>query len=197
MFAIRDYHPSDIPMLYRICLQTGEAGADATGTVDPDILGHYFAAPYAIFEPGLCSILTRDGEPVGYILGTADTSKFEQICETQWWPDLRQRYPLPARDDRSRDANMTRAIHCPTPTPLTLVREYPAHLHIDILPPGQGQGYGRELIERFVGQLKARQVIGLHFGVSTRNVSAIGFYERLGFKVIAREGGTLIFGQQL
>jgi hypothetical protein len=44
---LRGYRPGDQGHLYRICLQTGDHGTDATAQFrDPDLLGHVYAAPY-------------------------------------------------------------------------------------------------------------------------------------------------------
>ena len=59
--------------------------------------------------------------------------------------------------------------------------EYPAHMHIDLLPRLQGQGLGRALIETLADALRERGVPGLHLGVSTENPGAIAFYHRVGF----------------
>jgi hypothetical protein len=96
-FDIRVFHPADMPMLYQICLETGASGSDATGSLDRDILGHIYAAPYVIFEPELCFVLTLNGRVCGYILGTSDSQQFATWCETKWWPTLRQAYPLAAQ----------------------------------------------------------------------------------------------------
>jgi ribosomal protein S18 acetylase RimI-like enzyme len=195
-FRIRDFHTSDMASLYRICLETGRAGQDATGMVDQDILGHYFAAPYAVFEPTLCTVLTMSGEPVGYIVGTADTKHFEQACEASWWPVLRDRYSLPDTKDKSYTANMIRAIHDREPIdPITA--EYPAHLHINILPAGQRQGFGETLIETFRNQLIDRGIRGLHFGVSRENTRAIAFYRHIGFEVLKEAESDMILGSLL
>ncbi|GID64913.1 hypothetical protein Acy02nite_27940 [Actinoplanes cyaneus] len=57
---------------------------------------------------------------------------------------------------------------------------YPAHLNIDLLPPYQGKGLGRRLIEVFLAKAQA----GVHVGMVTANVRARGFYDRLGFTVL-------------
>ena len=47
---IRNVTVTDIPQLFKICLKTGDNGKDATSIFnDPYILGHYYAAPYALF----------------------------------------------------------------------------------------------------------------------------------------------------
>ena len=63
-FEIRPYHNTDLSSIYRICLLTGLNGEDATSHLnEPDLVGHLFAAPYAIFEPSLCFVLTIDSNP--------------------------------------------------------------------------------------------------------------------------------------
>jgi hypothetical protein len=109
---IRPFHPSDLSSLYRICLQTGDSGKDATQTYkDPDLLGQFYAAPYAVLEPELCFVLTCSGRPCGYIIGTKDSQKFYERCEQDWFPVLRERYLMPADEDTSADAHIIRLIH--------------------------------------------------------------------------------------
>ena len=70
-FAVRQAHPSDLPRLYRICLETGDSGGDATPLVhDPDLLGHLYLGPYLTRESDSAFVLTKDHKPCGYIVGT-------------------------------------------------------------------------------------------------------------------------------
>ncbi len=180
-FALRPYHPSDLPALYRICLLTGDSGKDASALYrDPELLGHVYAAPYAHYEPELAFTLTQHGAPVGYVLGARDTAAFEARCEREWLPTLRARYAVPAPDDHSPDAGIIREIHR-AHEPEANDPHYPAHLHIDLLPQAQGQGHGRRMIETLLARLRALGVPGVHLGVSARNSGAIAFYERVGF----------------
>lgn len=196
MFAIRPYHPSDLPQLYRICLRTGDSGANASLLYDdPDLLGHIYAAPYAVLEPDLCFVLTQGGAPCGYILGTADSLGFQRKTETQWFPVLRERYALPLPEN-SRDAAMIRLIHEGYRYPDNLTG-YPAHLHIDLLPEAQGQGWGGKLMRTFLEALRAEGISGVHLGVSKRNARAISFYERVGFTRLFDAGSWLAYGKTL
>ena len=148
-FKIRPYHPSDLTSLYRICLKTGDSGKDATELyTDPDLLGHIYAAPYAVFEPELCFVSTRIDKPLGYILGTKDSTKFFERCEKDWFPLIRNQYQLPAEEDNSVEAIIIRKLHQKFQTEPGL-EEYPAHLHVDILP--EGQGFGLEINEDIHG----------------------------------------------
>lgn len=195
-FNIRPFHPSDMYMLYRICLETGADGGDATGTIDEEILGHFFAAPYAVIEPEVCFILTADGAPCGYIVGTSDSRRFALACETVWWPPLRDKYPLRDASDQSREAGMVRAIHAGYQAP-ACAEEYPAHLHIDILPVGQGTGQGPRLIERFLDALREKRVPGIHLGVGRANERAVAFYPKLGFTPIVESPTSIVYGMKL
>jgi ribosomal protein S18 acetylase RimI-like enzyme len=197
VFAIRSSVPADLPALYRICLLTGHAGADATARHrDPELLGHYYAAPYAVLEPDLCFVLTAEGEPCGYVLGTHDTAAFNERAEREWFPALRARLPRPAESDTSPDADLLRLIHAGYSIHPDLV-EYPAHLHIDLLPAAQGRGLGRKLIECFFAALRGRGVPAVHLGVSEANTGAIAFYEKLGFQCLGRYPGWRAYGLKL
>jgi ribosomal protein S18 acetylase RimI-like enzyme len=149
-----------------------------------------------VLEPELCFVLAGEGAPCGYILGTADTLRFNARCEREWFPPLRARYPLPPQDDRSPDAQMMRLIQRgrmgAPPGP-----EYPAHLHIDLLPEAQGQGWGRRLMEAFCERLRERRASGVHLVVDRDNPAAVGFYRRLGFVELAEDDDSFTFGMRL
>ena len=74
---------------------------------------------------------------------------------------------------------------------------YPAHLHIDILPIAQGKGYGRKLIETILNQLQTLNVQGVHLIVSNDNQNAVGFYQQVGFKELKKLGEYIVFGKGL
>jgi len=196
-FAIRPYHPSDLYALYQICLKTADSGQDATTLYrDPELMGHIYAAPYAVVEPELCFILTADGVPSGYVLGTCASDAFHTWCEQAWFPVLRARYPLPAADDDTPDARAIRLLHAGY-TPHPALMDYPAHLHIDLLPVGQGQGWGRRLIETLLTRLRELGVPGVHLGVGKRNTGAIVFYERVGFQRVIDADTWIAYGMRL
>ncbi len=196
-FKIRPYHPSDLNSYYRICLKTGDSGKDGTHLFqDPDLLANYYAAPYAVLEPDICFTLTDDGVPCGYMIGTRDSELFSERCENEWFPPLRVRYPMPAQSDTSDDAEIIRLIHKGHPAYDDLA-EYPAHLHIDLLPTAQGQGLGRKLIETFTKRLHELNVPGVHLGVGKENPGGIKFYERTGFHRIKDVPGAVVFGMHL
>ncbi|KAL1881481.1 hypothetical protein VTK73DRAFT_3543 [Phialemonium thermophilum] len=100
-----------------------------------------------------------------------------------------------------------------------LVRQYRATMHIDLLPEFQGQGWGRQLIDRFAdsvrvaataasqgeGEVEGDQTSeaegkpaidfgkGIQIGVSGENTKVVPFYEKVRFRVYPggeREGNV-------
>lgn len=194
---IRPFHFSDLPSIYRICLLTAKSGKDASDIYkDHDLVGHFSAGPYAFFEPELTLILTLDNKPSGYILGTKNSEEFSTKCEAEWFPTLREQYTLPDASDQSNDANIIRRIH----NGYIFKEEfhnYPAHLHIDLLPVTQGKGLGRKMIETFIQKLKNGNVSGLHLEVGKKNIGAIEFYKKIGFHQIVEYDYSIAFGMTL
>jgi len=201
---IRPYDPGDLDALYQICLLTGDSGQDATALYDdPQLLGHFFAAPYGLFEPSL-AFVAEDAEGVGgYILGALDTAAFEELLESKWWPQLRARYPDPAAGlppaEWTPDQFMTHIIHHPWRTPTELTARYPSHLHIDLLPRMQGSGYGRQLTSTLITALRDRGSRGVHLHVTRNNKRAAAFYRHLGFTELPELPGlpTYLFAMDL
>ena len=203
MNNIRSYQPRDLPALYRICLATGAAGADASRlTRDPLLVGHVFAAPYAILSPQCCFVAEDEGGVGGYIVGAADTEGFENRLETEWWPALRSAYPPPPAQppEWTYDLTMMRLIHRSFRTPDRITKSYPSHLHINLLPRLQRRGVGTRLIDRWLSRMRELGSRGAHLAVGIANPRAIGFYRRYGFSEIERTGrdaNVVWFGMEL
>ena len=190
--TIRPFHASDLPALYRICLLTGDASADATDQYrDPDLLGHVYAGPYPVADPGLSFVVVDELGVCGYIIATADTYRFQRWLESSWFPVLRAQNPLVEDPgDGTKDHVLIRTIHESTPQDLPLYTKYPAHMHIDLLPRAQRRGLGRRLIETLSDALRERGIHGLHLGVDQRNTGGIAFYDRIGFTSAGPDGGA-------
>jgi ribosomal protein S18 acetylase RimI-like enzyme len=202
MFTIRHAQPSDQESLYRICLETADSGADATHLYrDPLLVGHIYAGPYLAYAPDFAFVLEDRAGVGGYVIGALDSREFEATLEREWWPVLRRQYPDPTGTpaaDRTPDQRLAHLIHHPHTAPQEIVDSYPSHLHIDLLPRGQGGGNGRQMMERLFAALRGAGSPGVHLGVGGRNTRAIGFYRHLGFQELERgPGGSLTLGLKL
>lgn len=76
---------------------------------------------------------------------------------------------------------------------------YRATMHIDLLDDFQGKGWGKQLLEKVVGSMKAVEMQdpeekgtakGVWLGVGGENAKVVPFYERLGFRVLKRDLAT-------
>ncbi|MFC4639454.1 GNAT family N-acetyltransferase [Deinococcus hohokamensis] len=201
MAQIRLARPADRAALYRICLETGDSGADATALYDdPELIGHVYAGPYLAHAPDFAFVL-EDGDGVcGYVIGALDTAAFNATLEREWWPALRAQYAEPAvpAGERRRDEVMAHLIHHPPqPDPDVLVT-FPSHLHIDLLPRAQGGGHGRRLLTTLFGALHGAGSPGVHLGVGGRNTRAQAFYRHFGFQDLrVLPGGGAVMGWRL
>lgn len=192
MPTIRPFRANDLDSLYGISLATGFEGGNASHLyADPRLMGHVYAAPYALLEPQL-ALVVEDGDGVaGFAVGTTDTTAWEARLERNWWPALRERYALPAEADAARwTADQRRAfmIHRPARTPATVARLYPAHLHMNLLPRLQGRGIGTTLFDRWTAAASALGATALHVAVNRANAGGVAFWRKIGFAELALEG---------
>lgn len=177
---IRPYRPADLDDLYRICLATGDSGAEAGHLYrDPKVIGHIYAGPYGALSPETAFVVEDDQGVGGYIVGAIDTRAFEARLEAEWWPALRPQYADPSGTPYQTwtpDQQRAFLIHRPFHAPRRVVTPFPAHLHINLLPRLQGQDLGRRLIDLWLATAKAMGARGVHLGVSRANTRAIRFY---------------------
>jgi GNAT superfamily N-acetyltransferase len=190
---IRPATAADTDALFEICLKTADNGQDGSALYsDPRLPGYLWAVPYREFEPEFAFVLADAERTVGYVIATPDTAAFARRLAADWWPRV-QREVAGLAPTRPLDAAALQAIADPVEKLDALLADYPAHMHINLLPPAQSGGWGRRMIETELAALKARGIAGVHLGVSPNNDRAIGFYRHLGFSEISRDDG-IVFG---
>lgn len=124
---------------------------------------------------------------VGYIVAAPDSAAFEERLVRDWWPKVR-RSLAGFRPATQHDETALARIDVPERRDPGQLADYPAHLHINILPEAQAGGWGRRLIETELDALRRAGVKGVQLGVSPTNPRASGFYEHLGFVDISLPG---------
>jgi ribosomal protein S18 acetylase RimI-like enzyme len=198
--TIRRYADTDHDAVYDVCVRTAAAGGDARGIYETDdLMPDLFAGPYVFLEPGSAFVLDDGGRAVGYVIGTPDTAAFARGYRERWIPRLADRYPVPPDPPQTPDEQMLALHYRPERLLFPGLAEYPAHLHIDLLPPYQGQGHGRALIDTFGAAVAAAGATGVHVCVVSENTPALGFYDRLGFREldVADPGPVVYLGLKL
>ncbi|MBD3229358.1 MAG: GNAT family N-acetyltransferase [Candidatus Lokiarchaeota archaeon] len=199
--VIRKCKKEDWKGIMKVCYRTGYMGEDVEGHFgDKYLFGLFFCLYYPWYEWWNCFVAVRNNKIVGYILGTLNTEKQEKffaikmiwrillrLVFVSWW-----RYP-----------NILKVlVHliCQAPKALgnngvlnqkDINDKFPAHLHIDILETYQRKGIGSKFINRFEDHLRKHGIKGVHLGTSSKNVKAIPFYKKNGYKIIKIGDSTL------
>lgn len=189
--TVRPYQPgpTEDAALRDICLRTGDNGTDASSLYAlPWLLAAVYLDPYLKFHPHHCIVIADGDTPVGYAVGTPDTTALTSRLAEHWWPQVLNRvaqvqntgtHLLPA------DHALVTTIHQWALPPASVISSYPAHLHIDLLDAAQGGGWGRRAINELLTTMRQAHVPGIHLGVSAANTRAQGFYTHIGFTVVA------------
>ena len=193
---IRPATLDDLNDLYFVALKTGNSGSDATSQFRNDqMLGEVFVGPYVTHASETSNLLSQSGKTVGYGLCVLDTDHFQNLCKMHWWPQLQLKYA--ELKQFSEDEWLVREIFSPTPSPSEVLKDFPSHGHIDLLPQVQGQGWGRKMMEQMENQLKNLGSPGFHLRVSAYNERGLKFYAALGYTEVLRRGDEVVVGKRL
>jgi GNAT superfamily N-acetyltransferase len=181
---------ADWAAVRELCCLTGQAGAPIEAARWA-FFAELWIGPYQRVRPAWTRVAVVDGRVVGYLTGCPDSRRFRLACGLSWSPTLLARVLLGAYG-RTPDTRrfVRRALGLTRPIEADVARrlprldvEYPAHLHMNVAARCRGQGIGRRLVERFVADLGAHGVPGVHLLCGEE---ARGFYGRLGFDDLAR-----------
>ncbi len=202
-FFLRKATADDHPALCAVCLQTGDAGKDATWREDdPGLMGQIYAVPYQVLEPDLAFAIDSADGVIGYLFGARDTASFNRRLASDWYPALRRRLADPGPDRSAwRGSDWARhAIHHSDLDIPQALRDYPSHGHIDLLPAARGRGIGRRCMTFLEGQLAAKGSTGLFLDVHPDNTGAQRFYRTLGYREVAvdtKPAGSMFMAKHL
>ena len=168
---IRRYREADLGAVYDVCVRTADAGADARGKYRGDDLMPDLFAGPYLFLEPDFAFVLDDGRRA---VGYVVGTPDDEMIALHYRPE-RLLWPGLA--------------------------EYPAHLHVDLLPPFQRAGHGRALMGTFYAAAARAGAAGVHVTVVAANVRAVGFYRRLGFRPLEvaspGEGGVVYLGREL
>jgi GNAT superfamily N-acetyltransferase len=173
-----------------LCCRTGNGG----DPIDParwPLFGELWIGPYQQLVPDWTYVAEVAGRVVGYLTGCPDTAAFRRAQRFRvtprllvsiacgryaWNADARRTVALALRLRRSTEARLAPRL------PAALPRTHPAHLHMNVDADHRGQGIGAALIQRYVRDLAAAGVPGIHLfcGAGPR-----AFYARNGFTELA------------
>ncbi|NLL56428.1 MAG: GNAT family N-acetyltransferase [Clostridiales bacterium] len=169
---IRKYQDKDKNNLRKICIETAPPQKNEKGE---KLLTLLYNDYYTEQEKDNCFVLVdQDDNAVGYIICAQDFDSYKKVFVEKYLPKVRK---------LSFAKYLEKLISLNT-YEKWLAKDYPSHLHIDILPGFTGKGSGSMLIETLFEHLKAKGVKGIMLGVGYKNKRAIKFYKKHGLKVL-------------
>lgn len=158
-----------------------------------------WALPYAEAFPEHCFVAEEGnaGAVGGYILAVSDTRRFRRVMKRDWEPRIRAELEAVLPRCSPEEQRELRGLFGTGEKPVPLwqrrmEKQYPAHLHIDLLPPFQRQGLGHRMTDHLVRSLSEAAVPGLHLWVGASNLKGVSFYRKYGFREAGERGrGTM------
>jgi ribosomal protein S18 acetylase RimI-like enzyme len=218
LISIRPYESKDRKGVIEILHKTGYMGEDAKGYFnDKYLFGLLFGLYYIDHEPDSCFVAfdTTTEEIIGYILSSLETKTQARNFQRKMIPRILMRAFLYTswRYNRSfRVLLYMQKLNQRNPHPPNeemILSEYPAHLHINVLPEYHRQGIGTDLLNKFEILLVKENIPGVYLWTSERNKKAIPFYQKNGFELLftspsgfgiwpsAKDVKSLLFGKKL
>jgi GNAT superfamily N-acetyltransferase len=184
----------------RATLPPSLARSDAATRLAPYLWTHQFT----LLSPSTCLVLDDgSGVAVGYIVGCPSIPAFvesypayisqildpsEEISKPE---HLTAKAPwfIPGTEDDVNPECLAQQAYNPNWLLLDgrdKLLEWKAMLHIDLLEPFQGKGWGRKLIDGFVERVRQEGGYGqgVHLVAGGENEKVVGFYEKVGFRVL-------------
>ena len=182
---IRPYKEKDRDDVRYICLN-----CDGPSDMSPEG-EHFILTAYCDYyierEKENCFVAAdEDDKAVGYILCAENFESFIHCFREEYIP----RIP----EDQTDHIGYAKAS---TAVQEKYKNEYPAHLHIDIMPEYQRMGLGHKLMDTLLSHLKDKGIKGIVLSVADFNDKGIAFYKKYGFTLAESSSDGIAFVKKL
>lgn len=138
-------------------------------------------------EPENCFVAVDENDrAIGYIISTQDFDKFYPVFVNEYYTRIKK------WEFRRRKSALRSVIPHEK-----YKEEYPAHLHIDVLPEYQRMGLGHKMTDALLAHLKEKGVKGIMLTTWIRNEKGRGFYDKYGFTLLAEMKNCAVYGIKL
>ena len=183
---VRKYLDKDKSAVRNICVDKAKR-INVSKKEQRELLCLLFNDYYTEKEPDTCFVAANSkDEAVGYIICARDFISYKKVFYKEYLPRIKKLSFIQA---------LIRKIGLWYEGRLS--KEYPAHLHIDILDGYQRMGLGHKLMNALIGKLKESGVKGVCLFVGAKNQKGISFYKKYGFTEVKKVPGAICFGMKL
>lgn len=182
---VRSYEEKDKEAFRNICIKTAQGFKVQTDS-QRELLCLLFNDYYTENEQATCFAASVNGQAIGYIIAARDFAKYREIFNSNYMPRIKK---------LSLIQWLFRKIGLCYEKKVS--KEYPAHLHIDILDGYQRMGLGHKLMNALLIKLRELKVSGVCLFVGAKNEKGIKFYKKYGFSEVKKIAGSICFGLKL
>ncbi len=184
---IRFYEVRDRAAVRALCLATADAGRPSV-FADPELQMDLLTSYYTDVEPVSSWVAVENGIVRGYLTGCLNSRRFMEW--TKWHAHPLTAVRMLTRNLFKRD--MWRWVGARIKTLREggahreeWIKEYPAHLHLNLEEDFRGAGAGTALLKSFLSQCQAEKIPGVHLATRGDNGSAHKFFSKNGFTPLA------------
>jgi len=212
--CIRRYIPADRESVRRISCETADLGRPIESIFrDRRVLADLLTSYYTDCTGESCWVAVAGGRVIGYLTGCLNTRHFFWVMATRIAPlillESLIRGSFFSRQGRHLLSLGIKSLFMGGFSRRIPLNEYPAHLHIDIMPAFRRRQIGRQLIEKFFDQCRASGIPGVHLATRDDNKGGRDFFKTMGFKQLgsypmafpsgeaSRRGYTVIYAKKL
>ena len=193
---VRHYETRDRIAIRHICCETADRGKPIGPSFhDRELFADLLTSYYTDYEPQSVWVAEHSGQVIGYVTGCLDSQRYRRITA---WRIVPKAMWDAARRGSLWSAPSVRLLWAGFQTWLRggfrirhFLRDYPAHVHINLQEGFRGRQVGRQLVERFVEQVRDAGRPGVHASVRGDNPASCRFFERVGFSEVSRRSVTL------
>lgn len=190
---IRPCKNDDEDGILEVCYKTGYMGEDLNNRGifnDVKLFGYLFCLYYIRYEKKNCFVAVdsnRGNKIVGYIIGTLNSKRQEKLFKKKMIYKIVLRLLLHTSwkypESLKQILFFIKSLDLKN-EPKNLYKEYPSHLHINILPEYQHKGIGTMLMDKFETHVRENNIVGIHLRTSNKNIKALPFYKRKGYNIV-------------
>ncbi len=191
-YAIRPYRRADRPAVRRICMDTAWMGSPAPELIgDPWIWAEYWTRFFTDRQARHLWVARRraGGQVVGYLTGAPDVGQFDRFAAFLL-PGIvgrvvRRRLIRRPGARRALLAMARSLLAGELSLPPAVAGGFPATFHFNLIRSARRQGLGSALLGRFLEQMRAAGVPGVHAQALSLNRPAAAALRRAGFRRVA------------
>ena len=201
--AIRPYEARDREAIRSICCDTADRGEPVERFFpDREIFADLLTTYYPDCEPEAAWVAECEGKVVGYLTGALNPRRYRRLFYGQVIPKVFGKAVWRGGfwNIKLWSLGVTLAmsgLRHRVESPVSL-RDYPAHLHLNIAQGFRGGEGGKQLIEKCCEQVKGTGLQGVSASVRRDNEVGRHFFEKMGFQLLTSDTGyTVIYGKRV